>query len=177
VTTGQLLCACVGSQLRAEYTAFGDAINLSARLMVKAQSAGLGEVLCDFRTHELAKGAASFEALTPLQIKVGFLGFRIFTQLGECGQASSEVWPTQSLGPNCAMLLSKRAFAVQDRWPPGRWKPRGAGGTSRASGSASPLRFRKRCLKPLFYSCVCTCQYSRAASLSGETVPGRRLQG
>ncbi len=31
VTTGQLLCACVGSRSRAEYTIFGDAINLAAR--------------------------------------------------------------------------------------------------------------------------------------------------
>lgn len=43
VTTGQLLCACVGSKARLEYTVYGDAINLSARLMVKARE-GLGQV-------------------------------------------------------------------------------------------------------------------------------------
>lgn len=41
VTTGDLLCAIVGSVLRAEYTVFGDPINLSARLMVKAKK-GMG---------------------------------------------------------------------------------------------------------------------------------------
>lgn len=67
VTTGQLLCACVGSRVRAEYTVYGDAINLSARLMVKAKS-GLGEVLCDNTTYSLAQEAATFERLQPLMV-------------------------------------------------------------------------------------------------------------
>ncbi len=38
VTTGDLLCTCVGARkMRSEYTVFGDAINLSARLMVKCK--------------------------------------------------------------------------------------------------------------------------------------------
>ena len=49
VTTGQLLCACVGSATRSEYTVYGNAINLSARLMSKA-TAGRGRVLCDSTT-------------------------------------------------------------------------------------------------------------------------------
>ena len=69
VTTGQLLCACVGSRVRAEYTVYGDAINLSARLMVKAKS-GLGEVLCDNTTYSLAQEAASFERLQPLMVRI-----------------------------------------------------------------------------------------------------------
>lgn len=44
VTTGDLLCTCVGARkIRSEYTVFGDAINLSARLMVKCKS---GECSC-----------------------------------------------------------------------------------------------------------------------------------
>ncbi len=54
VTTGQLFCAMVGSRRRLEYTVFGDAINLSARLMVKAKE-GLASVLCDSSTHRLAE--------------------------------------------------------------------------------------------------------------------------
>lgn len=69
MTTGQLLCACVGSRVRAEYTVFGDAINLAARLMVAASTGGQA-VLCDFRTRELARGAASFVALEPMIVKV-----------------------------------------------------------------------------------------------------------
>lgn len=69
VTTGQLLCACVGSRVRAEYTVFGDAINLAARLMVTASKSGQA-VLCDFRTRELACAAASYIALEPMAVKV-----------------------------------------------------------------------------------------------------------
>ncbi len=54
VTTGRLLCTCVGARkIRSEYTVFGDAINLSARLMVKSKKGGpaLGDVLCDEPTY------------------------------------------------------------------------------------------------------------------------------
>ena len=67
VTTGQLLCACVGSRIRAEYSVFGDSINLSARLMCKAK-AGLGEILCDQPTQQLAVGAANYARLEPLTV-------------------------------------------------------------------------------------------------------------
>lgn len=70
VTTGQLLCACVGSKIRAEYTVYGDAINLSARLMCKAK-VGLGIVLCDFSTYEMAKKSGQYTRLEPLPVKVG----------------------------------------------------------------------------------------------------------
>jgi len=44
VTTGDLLCTCVGARkMRSEYTVFGDAINLSARLMMKCRG---GESPC-----------------------------------------------------------------------------------------------------------------------------------
>ena len=66
ITTGQLLCACVGSRVRSEYTVYGNAINLSARLMVKAQE-GLAGMLCDSTTHELAHKAAVFTKLDPIQ--------------------------------------------------------------------------------------------------------------
>ena len=69
VATGQLLCACVGSKARSEYTVYGDAINLSARLMIKANE-GLASVLCDFNTHELAYHAATFIKLEPIQVSL-----------------------------------------------------------------------------------------------------------
>lgn len=77
VTTGQLLCACIGSRVRAEYTVFGDAINLAARLMVTASAASADasdtstpyDVLCDFRTRELTRGIANFTPLEPMHVK------------------------------------------------------------------------------------------------------------
>ena len=69
VTTGQLLCACVGSRERAEYTVYGDAINLSARLMMKA-AGGLGSVLCDRATQVMAPAAASFTKLDPIHVSL-----------------------------------------------------------------------------------------------------------
>ncbi len=67
VTTGQLLCACVGSATRSEYTVYGNAINLSAQLMIKA-AAGAGSVLCDSTTYQLASKAAAFNCLKPLEV-------------------------------------------------------------------------------------------------------------
>lgn len=68
VTTGQLLCACVGSRIRAEYTVFGDSINLSARLMCKA-TAGMGDILCDYSTQHMATAAAAYTRLEPLVVR------------------------------------------------------------------------------------------------------------
>ena len=68
VTTGKLLCAVVRGAQRAEYTVFGDAINLSARLMCKAKG-GMGTVLTDEPTQQSAKRAALFRKLTPLPVK------------------------------------------------------------------------------------------------------------
>ncbi|GMH39595.1 hypothetical protein BSKO_07493 [Bryopsis sp. KO-2023] len=69
VTTGNLLCALVGSRARAEYTVFGDAINLGARLMCKAKD-GLGNVLCDEETRvSVGTKTAVFHPLEPLKVK------------------------------------------------------------------------------------------------------------
>ena len=68
ITTGQVLCACVGSKTRAEYTVYGDAINLSARLMGAAQE-GLTHVLCDDATRQLALRSAAFYRLDPIQAR------------------------------------------------------------------------------------------------------------
>ena len=68
VTTGQLLCACVGSCMRTEYTVYGDAINLSARLMVEAAN-GLGSVLCDYTTHQLAAKATEYIRPEPIKAR------------------------------------------------------------------------------------------------------------
>jgi class 3 adenylate cyclase len=50
---------------------FGDAINLSARLMVKSKK-GAAEILCDEPTYSHAKYKASYKALEPMVLKVSF---------------------------------------------------------------------------------------------------------
>ena len=72
VTTGQLLCSCVGSRGRAEYSIFGDAANLAARLMGKAASGDFGAVLCDSNTRDNTKDRAEFMPLAPMVLKVCF---------------------------------------------------------------------------------------------------------
>lgn len=52
------------------HSMFGDSINLAARLMGIA-ARGPHAVLCDFRTREMARDAASFVALEPMLVKVG----------------------------------------------------------------------------------------------------------
>ena len=70
VTTGELLCACVGSAMRSEYTVYGNAINLSARLMSKAAAGGC-RVLCDSTTYQLAPKAAAFKCLKLVEVSRG----------------------------------------------------------------------------------------------------------
>ena len=67
VTTGRLLCACVGAPGRVEFSAFGNAINLAARLMGAASDKHA--VLVDVATHEKALGVATFTQLPPLRVK------------------------------------------------------------------------------------------------------------
>ena len=67
VTTGELLCACVGSIIRSEYTVYGNAINLSARLMSKAAAGGC-RVLCDSTTYHLAPKVAAFNCLKLVEV-------------------------------------------------------------------------------------------------------------
>ena len=67
VTTGRLLCACVGAPGRVEFSAFGNAINLSARLM--GACAEEHTVLVDAATHDKAHAAALFTELPPLRVK------------------------------------------------------------------------------------------------------------
>lgn len=54
--------------MRSEYTVYGDAINLSARLMVEAAN-GLGSVLCDYTTHQLAAGATEYIRPEPVKVR------------------------------------------------------------------------------------------------------------
>ena len=57
VTTGVAFCGVVGGNARREYSVLGDVVNLSARLMQRAQKEG-GGVLCDASTKYRVRGGA-----------------------------------------------------------------------------------------------------------------------
>lgn len=79
VTTGILLCAFVGSTDRCEYTIFGDAINTSARLMVKSKArTGNFDILCDEVTQRLCMGQARFEEVQGIKLKGKAEGTKVF---------------------------------------------------------------------------------------------------
>lgn len=57
IGTGRVWIGTVGCEIRKEYTALGDTVNLSARLMARA---GENEILCDLNTYEASNHAMQF---------------------------------------------------------------------------------------------------------------------
>lgn len=72
ITTGRVFCGEQGNDTRREYTFLGDGVNLSARLMVAAESEqtepGLS-LLCDEKTYLETQALIRYQSLPPLAIK------------------------------------------------------------------------------------------------------------
>eukprot|EP01053_Blabericola_migrator_P010733 Blabericola_migrator_1__10732@NODE_613_length_7277_cov_58_358391_g446_i0_p1_GENE_NODE_613_length_7277_cov_58_358391_g446_i0NODE_613_length_7277_cov_58_358391_g446_i0_p1_ORF_typecomplete_len1379_score196_59Guanylate_cyc/PF00211_20/2_3e20Guanylate_cyc/PF00211_20/5_6e23_NODE_613_length_7277_cov_58_358391_g446_i01464138 len=66
VATGRVWVGTVGNDIRKEYTALGDTVNLAARLMQKANN---NDVNVDEETRKLCDQAIEFRALPPVKMK------------------------------------------------------------------------------------------------------------
>ncbi|PHJ17195.1 adenylate, partial [Cystoisospora suis] len=66
ITSGRVWCGTVGNEIRKEYTALGDYVNLSARLMGKA---GPREIFVDVNTFKAARHALEFKQLPSMHVK------------------------------------------------------------------------------------------------------------
>jgi class 3 adenylate cyclase len=110
VATGLVFCGVVGSNLRREYTTMGNAVNMSARLMCKAEP---GNALVDQRTMEQSKKVYAFVDTEPLQLK-GFdkptLVFKIGEKLDEESSDSEEDNDDSSLANSSLALRDGSKF-------------------------------------------------------------------
>ena len=66
VTTGNVWVGTVGCEIRKEYTAMGDTVNLAARLMAKAD---WGDIICDVDTKQKSEKVMEYRALAPVKLK------------------------------------------------------------------------------------------------------------
>ncbi|CDI73907.1 adenylate cyclase, putative [Eimeria praecox] len=96
ITSGRVWCGTVGNDLRKEYTALGDFVNLSARLMAKA---GPREIYCDANTHRSAQHAMEFKQLPSMKVKGKEHPIEVFMPTGT-------LINTAQTGPELGPLLS-----------------------------------------------------------------------
>lgn len=69
VATGRAFCGPKGNDIRREYTALSDAVNVAARLAAAASESGRPAILCEPATVRAARGQWSFDTAVSLRIK------------------------------------------------------------------------------------------------------------
>jgi len=81
ITTGDVYCGTVGSDVRMEYAAIGNVVNMAARLMGKAQ----GGVLIDVTTHSLLPAGMIplVEAIAPIKVKGRDLPIQVYRYIAQ----------------------------------------------------------------------------------------------
>jgi predicted ATPase/class 3 adenylate cyclase len=79
INTGLVVVEIVGNQVRSEFTAMGDAVNVANRLQA---SASPGELLISHDTYRHVRGLFSVKPLTPLTLKGKSQPIRVYRVLG-----------------------------------------------------------------------------------------------
>ena len=105
VTSGRVFAGPVGSETRREYTAMGDTVNLSARLMVEA---GPKQIRSDYETYRSAQARLAFDILPPVRVKGKAGMIRIYRPTGEASQETQEAKRGAMIGrqPELAKLAA-----------------------------------------------------------------------
>ncbi|CAG9466900.1 unnamed protein product [Pedinophyceae sp. YPF-701] len=96
MSRGELLCGRVGSRWRCEYTVFGNAINLSARLMCRAKKSGADQIMCCSALAEGARDTGAFQPLGEIEVKGRTEPIPIFELVGVKGTEEEDTAGVQT---------------------------------------------------------------------------------
>ena len=116
IGTGTVFAGLVGGPVRSVYTVMGDTVNLSARLMQRAEP---GSVLVDEATASIANTTFAFGDWRTVHVKGKDEGVRV----GRLIDQRARVWPTNRLATDGPMLGRVAQLAMAER----ALEPRDAG--------------------------------------------------
>ncbi len=139
INTGLVVVGAIGRDLRMDYTALGDTVNLASRLLNVAQP---GQIVASRHTKELCEGFFVFEDLGDFQVKGKTEPQRAYAVKGELGgRTRLEVSKERGLTPLIGRAVERERLAEVFRKAAG-----GRGGVVVLAGepgvgkSAPPLR-------------------------------------